>query len=315
MYTYLRCFMSQIRRNRSELAHKRVSYRLFSSLHRAVPTTMPPPLNVDLDPNIAAFEVICDRLSNIEESVGILRAHMRRENMCRKSGLLDSQLLGFPSSLRIKLNADDGTSGDELPFIENSTVTIHCNDTCSTTNMAKFYYPMYRRCFPEQAEAIIAAENLSGKFARCADFGITATSEFVYTEVEDAAKREGIDTTRFDAFFVEQDDESCGMILMAKRRDVDLFTHISQGLKVVFARGHTPECIQRVDITPCAATYLRAALAFQRLGLNPSGADVLQFRQEHKIRPGNSWFSYFENHPFLGDYSDQVQKMDRALGI
>jgi hypothetical protein len=136
--------------------------------------------------------------------------------------------------------------------------------------------------------------------------------------VEEATKREGIDTTKFEAVFVEQDDESSGMILTAKGRDIDLCGHINQGLKVALARGHTLECIKQVDITPCAfgaARYLRAALAFQRLGPYPSAADILQFRQGHKIRPGNDWFSYFENHPFLRDYSEQLKTMERALGI
>jgi hypothetical protein len=69
--------------------------------------------------------------------------------------------------LRIKLNADDGTSGDDSPFLKSSTMILQCNDTCSTMNIAKFYYPMYRRYFPEQADAIIAAESLTGKFTRC----------------------------------------------------------------------------------------------------------------------------------------------------
>jgi hypothetical protein len=129
---------------------------------------------------------------------------------------------------------------------------------------------------------------------------------------------ETLDATEFEALFFEDADESCGMVLRAKTRGSDLCGHISQGLKVALARGHSLGCIKQVDITPClfwAAKYVRAALAFQKLGAIPSPPDLLRFRQEHKIRPGNRWFSYIENHPFLGDYSEQVKSMERALGV
>ena len=276
---------------------------------------MPVPPN--LDPNIMAFSTICERLSRIEETSELLREHLRREEMCKVHGSLNSALLGFPSWLQIHLHAERSQPDSVAmrgPFLEGSIIRVECKGKCDANSFEDLYNPLYRRYFPEKAEAMIKFERENEEAASCSQFDIQGRKELLCSEVECRATRDALDLTNFSSFLDLDDDElSCGSLLITKEGErVDLSGHIRQALAIIFARGHRRECIEALEITPCssyAKPYLQAVLDYKRK--KPEDRD--SFVRDHRLSFATGWPSYFRDHSVLKDYADDLKTMLQEL--
>ena len=83
---------------------------------------MPSPPDVELDPNIQAFAIIDDRLSNIEENQALFKEALQLEEM-RRIGPLNKRLLGFPFNLDRQADSSEKSS-TLTPFPEAVIVTV-----------------------------------------------------------------------------------------------------------------------------------------------------------------------------------------------
>jgi hypothetical protein len=83
---------------------------------------MPPPPVLELDPNIQAFNIIDERLSNIEENQALFKEALQLEEM-RRSGPLNRKLLGFPFNIDRRLRSDESNK-DTTPFPDAAIVTV-----------------------------------------------------------------------------------------------------------------------------------------------------------------------------------------------
>jgi hypothetical protein len=273
-----------------------------------------------------AFSTVCDRLSHIEEAADLVRQHLRREHMCKLHGFLDPNILGFPSWLEIHLNLEARNSAPSkffnnttarLPFLEGSIFSVSCNSKCGTPSVDNFYYPMYRRYFPENAEDIIKFEEEKEDSARCSDFGIQGEEDLVCSEVDHRVTCDSLNRTKFsDIVRIDKDISACDSLLVANGKRIDLCDHIRQALATVFACGHSQECIDAIEITPCdphAMRYLRAALEFDKKKgkLDDRGL----FISKHGLHSGTGWPRYFANHSVLHLSSGLVERMLLELGL
>jgi predicted nucleic-acid-binding protein len=281
---------------------------------------MPTP-PVDLDPNIAAFALICDRLCQVEENTELLRRHLRREHMCKPHGSLEAALLGFPSKIEIHLNPEsrNPASGPSFPsdlrrpYLEASCVSVDCNGTCPGFPLLD----LYRRFFPEKADDIRDHEERSGDLARCDEFGVEATEDFVADEALLQTMRLALNESKFARLIkLDEYENTCGALLVASGDRVDLSDHIRQAIAIFEARGHTGDCMKGVNITPChrgAAIYLGAARAFAKAEPEPAQRD--HFRRVHGITRAHGWLPYFQDHTFLCNYDDELKRMHNKLWL
>ena len=195
------------------------------------------PVLPNLDPNILAFSTICERLSQIEETTELLRQHLRREEMCKPHGSLNSALLGFPSCLQIYLNSELQTPPPskldcmkmQRPFLEGSIINLQCKGKCNANSCESFYFPLYRRYFPDKAEAIIKFEEETTDAATCAQFDIKGFKMLLCDEVEYRVTRDALDRTKFSSLCDLDDDLSCGSLLITNVGErVDLCEQIGR---------------------------------------------------------------------------------------
>lgn len=284
---------------------------------------MPAPLPIDLDATIKAFEVICDRLSNVEEKTGVLFNHLRKEHMCKPSGWLDAQLLGLPLQLQYRIereseDPDHEKNVDERPYLAASMVEHHCRrgsgTGCIANSLPNYYHPLYRRYFPEQADALIAYEldDNHTELAQCANYGIEATLEQACDEVESRAKTKAVNSTLFSADGDLQPYCYEHSVLLCANRRVEVRDHILQALRVFQAGGHTLDCMDHIILTPCAEQPIRAvmaALKVDRIKSLDEKKRSIQSSGRRSVSHMRRLLPYLEAHPELRNFTNEVIKL------
>ena len=78
------------------------------------------------DPNIQAFSIIDERLSNLEDDMLLLKDSMKWTEM-RRSGRLNNRLLGYPFNVEF-ITCEEDPIGLQAAVIQ---VFLDCNDSCS----------------------------------------------------------------------------------------------------------------------------------------------------------------------------------------
>jgi len=217
---------------------------------------MPPVPEPTLEPVISTFNMLCDRLSEVEETTTSILAHLRLEHMCKSFGWLDTRLLGLqsvPIYLCQRLDDDDNNYSKGTPYAQACCVQLICDESCQDD---EWYYSMCRRFFPEHADVIITLNESDGlhRPITCAEVGIASERghRVVWYEVTHRAIQDVLDTDIFRDF-VELTD--LGAFILRAREDkrfVELRDYVRQAIKIYETVGHGKSCIKRLLVTPCS---------------------------------------------------------------
>jgi hypothetical protein len=220
---------------------------------------MPVPPDLPMEPLTSVFNMICDRLSQVEETTNRMLSFMQTEHMCKPAGRLDAGLLGLPSIplyLESEYGEEDLNDMRDRPYLTASCVALDCKSPlqdpiCTARTFEGYYNPLYRKFFPDRAQEIIEREkNDDGDIALCEDFNIKSSrGSAVCEEVEYREMQGAIDTEKF-ADVVEIHEDT--FLLLARGQFVTLRDYIAQAVRLYEAYGHRRTCMGRLTITPCS---------------------------------------------------------------
>jgi hypothetical protein len=262
--------------------------------------------------------MLCDRLSDVEDTTSTILRHLRRQEMSKPFGRLDTDLLGLPLRFPIFLEREQfGQKPFEVdisnrPYVEACAVKVDfIDDPCTPEHFHSFY----RKTYPQHAERMVEIEKNwedDTGLAQCKTFGIKSVYPDVFVEVTKQLMCSALDAASFADVTLVTGIISDGWILHS-RHEATIAEHIVQNVRLLQSVGIDKESVARMTIAPCA---VKAANLF-RLGQcfkHAEESDREEYRKEAARTVGARDVKYLEHHPLL-NYGEMYDKLAEALNM
>jgi hypothetical protein len=202
----------------------------------------------NLDPMITSFNMICDRLSAMEEDISSMKINKQNKGLL-KNGNLCRSLFKLPFEVFNDRSKDDDEFDNHTCSGAFFSANLHCS--CEMMKKEKIY-----KFVPSGTEIIHAEENFAlqngypDEHLSCREFNLPSLYQDVY---EEALKRYLLSVVKDD---IVQDlilldyceFLSFGLIANTK---TNMFDFLKEAIKVIYSMGHVSTCVKELQMERC----------------------------------------------------------------
>lgn len=275
-------------------------------------------LKMPFQPPITSLDMLCDRLSNLEETTSTILQHLGRQEMTKPFGKLNTRILGIRVPFPVFLEREEigqkwfDIDTSNRPHLEASAVKLDfVVNPCTPCH----FHPFFRDLYPQHAEKMVEIETnweVGDGLARCKDFEIKSMYDEVFVEVTRRLMYSALNTSDFSNVTLLTGILSDGWILRSKHRNVTISQHISEILRLLKSVGIEEESIAQITIAPCTsggADLFRLGRCF-RSADETARADIKNAAKA--ITSGD--VKYLERHPVV-QFEEMYEDLVEALGL
>ena len=273
----------------------------------------------NFDPTISAFNIMSDRLHDVEDKIDLVLHGLKMTNMTQ-NGWLDNKLFGYNFPVQ-RVKVEDDEDVNESPFLNAAEVYITAKIGCGC---GYDFLNFLSGAFDANIEHKISQEYTSlgdNRFSQeCQHYGIDATHDGIWDEIVQRKFDKLLNRNMFDMVTLADYDLSMSILLRAEKSCVSVEDYICEAINLfehTNSSGCTKRCIERIDVTPIRPIFVDIIPLLN--GLQSYEADdrkKAELKEELRRRMSRyderGLMKYVKSHPYF-KYDPTVRYIQEAL--
>lgn len=221
---------------------------------------------------IKTFDMLCDRMSNTENTLNSILEHLQDKELAKTNGKIDNKLFGYSFAIEIQDN-DSCFNDSSITYVNKNNAAIIYVDKKECTCEDNYFYgkniskQMMEKTLPElfsiDREKTVYDDYIDFLNEKDNDDNMFYTSRYnILSPHQDLLDEINVRLIKQDSeqistlFFPKEYNDSIMKIYVSLEMKLNYMTFVKIGVECMRKNGHTNQCINRIQILPCKKTFI-----------------------------------------------------------